>query len=255
MLERAGLAVVVGGVAVCVAGPVWGQEAPEMRVLERGDEEGDEREGSAGEGEEASVSELESGARERELGDGAYPYHDRPREVSGEPECPDIELVDYEGSVIAYNRPIEINREFRPRLVRFEKLVREVAREVYGRAPDRVVHYGGHQCKTVGGEGEKLSEHAFGHAIDVVGFDFEAVSGEEAEGVEPERAAEAFQVRVGDHWGASSGFAGRHSEFLHRLAEVLRRRGPFSAMLGPGYPGHDEIFHFDFGPEFFFRLE
>lgn len=50
------------------------------------------------------------------------------------------------------------------------------------------------------------------------------------------------------------GFVRHHRRFLRRLADLLLRKGPFSTMLGPSYPNHAEIFHFDFGPEFFFRL-
>ncbi len=197
-----------------------------------------------------SVAELEARARARELGDRDYPLHDLPRKVDGEVECPDIDLIEYEGEVIAYNRPIEINKQFRKRLVRFEKLVAELATTVYGRPPARIIHGGGHTCKTVGGRGKKLSEHAFGHAIDIAGFDFEAVSDDE----DLARIAKAFSVRVEDHWNATEGFGAKHSLFLRMLAHELKERGPFSTMLGPAYKGHDKFFHFDFGPQFFFRI-
>lgn len=200
-----------------------------------------------------SVSELETRARLRELGDRDYPLHDYSRKVSGdEPKCPEIDVVEYSGEVITYNRPIEVNKDFRERLIRFEKLVKEVATEVYGRAPERIVHAGGHTCKTVGGRGKKLSEHAFGHAIDVAGFDFAAAPDGDAETSKP--VDKAFSVRVQKHWDASEGLAAKHSRFLHRLAEALKQRGPFSTMLGPAYKGHDRFFHFDFGPQFFFRI-
>ncbi|MFP4597593.1 MAG: extensin family protein [Persicimonas sp.] len=201
--------------------------------------------------EQPSVAELESRARARELGDRDYPHHDYPREVSGEPECPEIELVEYTGEVIPYNQPIEVNEDFRERLKRFEELVSELATKVYGRPPSRVVHAGGHTCKTVGARGEKLSEHAFGHAIDVLGFEFDDIS----EGDEQvARTAKKFSVRLADHWDAEEGFGAKHSLFLHLLADALKERGPFSTMLGPAYKGHDKMFHFDFGPQFFFRI-
>lgn len=205
----------------------------------------------AGEVEELSTEELEKRARERELGDEDYPYHDQPREIDGEPDCPDVKVVEYEGKVISYSRPIEVNKHFRKRLIRFEKIVHKVAKEVYGKAPDTILHAGGHTCKSVGGRGEKLSEHAFGHAIDVSGFAFEDGSGVEGVGKE---GANGFQVRLEDHWNGKSGFDKKHRTFLRRLANELKVRGPFSAMLGPEYPGHDKFFHLDFGPEFFFRI-
>lgn len=223
-------------------------EAPQLRTIERDAERG----ADSDEAEDLSVDELEARAKERELADTDYPYHDHPREIGGELNCPDIETAEYEGEAISYNRPIEINPAFRKRLVRFERLVGEVATEVYGRAPDEIVHRGGHTCRSVGGKKEKLSEHTFGHAIDVAGFTFEVAS--DGDEVHVEEAKEAFEVRVEDHWGADGGFTGKHSEFLRELADALERRGPFSTMLGPSYAGHDALFHLDFGPQFFFRL-
>lgn len=197
------------------------------------------------------VSEIERRARERELSDRDYPWHDQPRRVDGDVECPDVETVEYEGRVVPYNRPVEVRPQFRERLARFEEIVREVAVEVYGRPPDRIVQHQGYDCKTIREEGEELSEHAFGHAIDVGAFEFDALPGERRD--ELGRAGRAFTVEVADHWGAEDGFAARHGEFLRRLVRQLQRRGPFSTILGPGYPNHDQYFHFDFGPEFFFR--
>lgn len=234
--------------------------APEVRTLTRRSPEEKEGGGRASAGGSRGsdrlppVEELESRARRRET-TGDYPYHDRPREVRGSVDCPEIERIEYDGEVIAYNRPVEINPRFRRRLVRFERIVREVAVEVYGRPPDRIVQRGGYVCRTVGGEGEKLSEHSFGHAIDVAGFDFEAVSGGTERALPDARARGSFEVRLGDHWDADGGFAARHRRFLRRLAVQLQVRGPFSMLLGPAYPNHDEVFHFDFGPEFFFRLD
>ena len=226
-------------------------QTPRVRKISRDAESSTGEDESAGgqPREDLTTEELEKRARERELGGRDYPLHDHPREVSGEVDCPDVDVIEYEGEVISYNRTAKINRRFRKRLVRFEKIVRDVANEVYGRPPDRIVQLQSYECKTVGGDGEELSEHAFGHAIDVAGFDFENAS-RDVSG----KAAESFEVRLADHWNASGGFAAKHSVFLKRLAEELERRGPFSGMLGPGYPNHDEIFHFDFGPEFFFRL-
>lgn len=212
----------------------------------RGDSKGDTAR-------ELSVDRLEERAKEREL-DGSYPYHDRSRGGDGDVECPEVELVEYEGRIISYNRAVEVNPHFRERLVRFEKIVREVAIDVYGRPPARIVHRGGHDCKTVGRRGDELSEHAFGHAIDVVGFDFDAADESKSADAGGGPVAGEFDVRLAAHWSADEGFEARHRRFLRRLADALERRGPFSTMLGPSYPNHDEIFHFDFGPEFFFRL-
>lgn len=226
------------------------KKAPGARTIERGDQ----IEEDSGEGEQLSTAELEARAKKRELGDEEYPLHKPSREISGELKCPEVEVVEYEGEAISYNQPIEVAEDFRDRLMRFEKVVAEVATEIYGRAPDRIVHAGGHTCKTVGSRGKKLSEHAFALAIDVSGFEFDAV-GEEADiDAVAEKARESFSISLKEHWGAKSGFASTHAQFLRRLAQALKERGPFSTMLGPAYEGHDIFFHFDFGPQFFFRI-
>lgn len=237
-------------ITICLVSFVGLMVAP-SRIQADGEKESSQTQNSQTKKAELSTAELEARARARELGDRDYPLHDLPRAVSGEVECPDIEVVEYSGKVIAYNRPIEVNKGFRKRLIRFEKIVEDLATKVYGRAPARIVHGGGHTCKTVGGRGKKLSEHAFGHAIDVSGFEFEAVS-EGDENVA--RIATAFSIRLEDHWDATEGFEAKHAMFLRLLAHELKQRGPFSTMLGPAYGGHDKFFHFDFGPQFFFRI-
>ena len=233
------------GVAPAPAPP---DREPDVRTISRRP-----RQPGAADLAELSRSALESRARERELGGRNYPLHAIDRSVRGTITCPDVEVVEYSGAVIPYNRPIEVIPRFRSRLIRFEQIVRDVALEIYGRRPDEVVQLGGYNCRTIGGKGEKLSEHAFGHAIDVQGFNFEALAdGWDHDG--PPRASGAFEVRLGEHWKAKLGFPRRHRRFLRRLAAELTYRGPFSTMLGPGYPDHREIFHFDFGPQFFFRL-
>jgi|GEM_PF-2044797 len=202
--------------------------------------------------EQPTLAELEARARAREIGDQTYPYHTQPRKGPAADKCPEIELITYEGSVIAYNQPIEINTHFKDRLVRFERIVAQVAVQVYGRAPTRIIHAGGYSCKSVSGRGKKLSEHAFGHAIDVSGFEFGA--NPDADPKNPHPGDKAFKVVLLTHWNAQKGPGAAHRQFLHELAEALKQRGPFSVMLGPAYKGHDRFFHFDFGPQFFFRI-
>ena len=199
-----------------------------------------------------SVDALEARARKRETAHKSYPYHSQSRRVRGKVKCPKIEVISYEGSLIPYNQPIEINPHFKDRLVRFERLVMEVAVRVYERAPAQIVHFGGHSCKTVSGRGKKFSEHVFGHAIDISGFKFDAAA--DADTASDAAVDGAFTVTLKEHWGATDGFGAKHAQFLRELADVLKKRGPFSTMLGPAYPGHDSLFHFDFGPQFFFRI-
>lgn len=212
--------------------------------------------------EKLSTAELESRARKRETARHPSPYNKRSRKVHGTLKCPKIELVTYKGAVIAYNRPVEVNKYFKKRLIRFERIVARVAVQVYGRAPSRIVQASGYACKTVGGRGEKLSEHVFGHAIDISGFEFDAADGEPRSAHQTKTAAnqkikpvdKAFKISLKKHWNAKKGLGKMHSLFLHKLADALKKRGPFSTMLGPAYKGHNSLFHFDSGPQFFFRI-
>ena len=50
----------------------------------------------------------------------------------------------------------------------------QVSQQTYGRAPAVVRHAGAYVCRPVRSTAvQRWSEHAFGNAIDVVGFDFE----------------------------------------------------------------------------------
>lgn len=160
---------------------------------------------------------------------------------TGSIKCPEVELVKYEGDVMAYQPAVQAHPKFRERLERFDRIVERVALRIYGRAPDRVVHFGVYNCRTIRGK-SRLSEHAFGNAIDVAGFEFDAV-----EGSGRSRYADEFTVSVLQHWDADSGFEAQHAEFLKALARELDQDRVFRGMLMPPAAGHDDHFHLDMG--------
>jgi hypothetical protein len=100
---------------------------------------------------------------------------------------------------------------------------------------------------------EWLSEHAFGNAIDVEGFDFGHLpKGASLPPGLDKVFANGFEVRVLSHWGKKNGHAAVHARFLRTLAQRLAaQKDVFRVLLGPGYPGHNNHFHFDMAP---FRL-
>jgi hypothetical protein len=184
-----------------------------------------------------------------------YPLDGVPRNVpvEGAVQCPEVELENYRGDVVRYKPAVWIYTGFRPRLVAFEKVVRDVGVEVYGRAPERIVELGGYGCRRMREHNGWLSEHALGNAIDVEGFDF---------GHLPKGAAlpagldkgfvNGFEVRVLRHWGKKRGHDAVHARFLRTVIERLTaQKDAFRVLLGPGYPGHNNHFHFDMSP---FRL-
>jgi hypothetical protein len=172
------------------------------------------------------------------------------RDRRGRLQCPAVELVRYRGDLVRLDHPARVNAPFRERLQRFEALVRDVAIEVYGRAPQRIVHAGTFACRTVRHR-ERLSEHALGNAIDVVGFDFATAPSAERKGLG--RLGRAFQVRVGRHWAPTDRtlrdpLAPRHAAFLRRLVERLDDRPDiFRGVIGPPARGHLDHLHLDGG--------
>jgi hypothetical protein len=172
-----------------------------------------------------------------------------PREAppAGDLPCPKIEIAGYRGDVVRYKPEVWVNSSFQARLAAFERVVRDVGVEVFGRAPDRIVHLGGYGCRRMREHSGWLSEHALGNAIDVEGFDFGHLPKDAAlpAGL-PAVFANAFPVRVLSHWGKHSGYAAIHARFLRTLAlRLIARDDVFRVLLGPGYPGHANHFHFD----------
>ena len=164
-------------------------------------------------------------------------------------QCPDVQILPYGGDVLSYHRPVEVNPFFRERLQQFEAVVARVAHAHYGRAPRRIVHWGGHNCRRVRSKRHKLSEHALGNAIDVAGFDFGPMEG----GGGDHPLDQAFTVRLQRDWDVGSD--GLHARFLRALVVALSERPDiFRTMLGPAYPGHDDHFHFDCAPRWYMKI-
>jgi hypothetical protein len=165
-------------------------------------------------------------------------------------KCDRAALVSYRGTTLRYYGAVLVSPAFRERLVRFEEVVREVATEVYGRAPQRVRHLGAFSCRSTRNRSRLVSEHALGNALDLAGFDFGAATKTTplADGV-PSTLRHPFQVRVGRHWGATAGVNAVHARFLATLTERLRDRPDvFRSMFGPGHGGHDDHLHLDVSP-------
>ena len=187
----------------------------------------------------------------------AYPLDDVERFVEpaerGRPriQCDRGAMVAYAGTTLHYAGAVLVDPAFRERLMRFEELVSEVAQSVYGRAPRRVVHYGAFNCRSSRKRPRRISEHALGNAIDVVGFDFGAARKSDLLPADVPRALRLpFQVRVATHWTARAGAAASvHERFLRELTERLKERPDiFRILIGPGHGDHADHLHFDASP-------
>jgi hypothetical protein len=166
-------------------------------------------------------------------------------------ECSDEGMVQYAGTAVRYHVPVKVSPPFQERLARFEELLGEVATEFYGRAPRRISHLGAFSCRLSRNRSQRLSEHALGNAIDIVGFDFGPASKEEPLAPElPRQLRGPFQVRVSRHWSATgTGIAAVHGRFLRQFTERLVDRSDiFRIAIGPSHRGHHDHFHFDVSP-------
>jgi hypothetical protein len=166
--------------------------------------------------------------------------------------CNPGSLVLHRGTRLPYRGSVQVDPAFVERLVRFEQLAVDVALEVYGRAPQRLRHVGAYSCRPTRNRSARLSEHALGNAIDVVGFDFGRAQAREtlAEGL-PKILRAPFQVRVERHWSATGDgpVAAVHERFLRELAARLSDRDDvFRGMIGPSRSDHSDHFHFDMSP-------
>lgn len=168
------------------------------------------------------------------------------------PDCRASSLVRYTGKVLRYQSPVYVHAAFLERLARFEQIVVEVGTEIYGRPPTRLRHVGAFSCRPSRRRVHRLSEHALGNAIDVLGFDFGAATRRQPlpEAV-PKRWRAPFQIRVARDWSepAPGAASSVHSRFLHVLAERLAERSDvFRGMIGPSQRDHADHFHLDMAP-------
>jgi hypothetical protein len=166
------------------------------------------------------------------------------------PACNQAAMVSYGGTRIRYSGAVFVSPVFRERLERFENVAADLAREVYGREPRRLKHYGAYNCRVVRTIHRLLSEHALGNALDVLGFDFApATKATPLPAGVPAALRFGFEVRVLRHWGVTTGPNAIHGRFLAALTERLQERTDiFRSMFGPGHVGHEDHLHLDVSP-------
>jgi len=202
----------------------------------------------------ASLSRNQLWAAWNSLRGDAYALDDVERSIDPTTQlgCRPEALVLHRGRLVPYHGAVQVAPAFVDRLMRFEQLVVEVAEEVYGRAPAKLRHVGAYSCRPTRQRSQRLSEHALGNAIDVIGFDFGSARRTQplALGL-PSALSRPFQVRVARHWAPrdASSAAAAHARFLHTLATRLGDRSDvFRGMIGPSRRDHADHFHLDMSP-------
>lgn len=162
--------------------------------------------------------------------------------------CRADDVVVYRSRPLRYR--VRVHPAFAERLARFETLVTELAVAHYGRAPRRLVHRGAFSCREARGRRGRISEHAFGNALDLQGFDFGRLPrGAVAPDGMHRSLRRGFRVRVLTHWSPRRARDARHAAFLHALAEAVRSRTDvFRGIVGPPRPRHRDHLHLDAAP-------
>lgn len=164
------------------------------------------------------------------------------------PHCDSSGLVRYHSAQLRYT--VRVNPAFARRLAAFDALLVERGRHFYGRAPRRLIQRGAYNCRSARGRRGRISEHAFGNALDFQGLDFPPLRrGREAPDGMPRRMRRSFSLRIADHWGPRRTRDAYHARFLHGLAEELRSRSDiFRGIVGPPQRRHRNHLHLDAAP-------
>jgi hypothetical protein len=175
----------------------------------------------------------------------SYALDGRSREVTG--SCPEVALTEFAGNTIPLAPSARVTPAFLERLLELEDIVNRLSQVFYGRSPSATLVAASYDCRSVSGKNQRLSEHSLGNAIDITGFRFAAPTGA--------AAADAFEVRVDQHWKATGDAERvRHARFLDALTQALLARDVFRTLLGPSHPDHSDHFHFDMAPSYYVDL-
>jgi hypothetical protein len=141
--------------------------------------------------------------------------------------CRVDEAVMLARATIPLNRPTLMTCPMAHALLAFEReVVQPAAQRHFGKAVVQLVHYGSYVCKPQTGRASRLSEHAFGRAIDVGGFELEGKT----------------MINVRQHWTDR----GSRGAFLRDVAQGACRH--FNIVLTPKTDfAHANHLHLDIG--------
>jgi hypothetical protein len=145
--------------------------------------------------------------------------------------CGIEQAVRLERSSLTLTRPVVVTCDLAYTIARFEfEIIQPAAEQIFGQEVTRIEHVGSYNCRGIIGKnsGQRLSEHAKGKAIDVVGFVLK----------------DGTRIRVLQDWRGQ----GKKSDFLQRITKESCRL--FSVVLGPNAnKEHQDHLHLDVGPQ------
>jgi len=130
-------------------------------------------------------------------------------------------------TTVALSRPVEMTCPMALRLIRYEtEVMQPTARRVFGQEIATINHAGAFNCRSMTGNGKRLSEHGHGRAFDIWGFVLK----------------NGTKISVTNDWRGED----RKGAFLRDSSR--RACTVFPVVLGPGsgYDHRDHL-HFDIG--------
>lgn len=151
-----------------------------------------------------------------------------PRQPFRSPEgCLLAEPVMLERATIALSRPALMTCPLAHALAAFEReVIQPAAQRHFNRPVQQIVHFGAYVCRPQTGRANRISEHGFGRAIDIGGFELGG----------------NIRVSVRDHWRER----GPRGNFLREVAQGACRH--FNMVLTPKTDAaHQAHFHLDIG--------
>jgi hypothetical protein len=136
--------------------------------------------------------------------------------------------VTLKKSVAALDKPALLSCPLAVSLSDFETFaVQPTAQKYFRRRVVMIRHLGAYDCRTINGS-RKMSQHAYGRAVDVAGFDLEG----------------GMRITVEQHWKGRD----ERAAFLHEIAR--QACSLFSVVLTPDSDAdHYNHIHLDIGPD------
>ncbi|HEX6977780.1 MAG TPA: extensin family protein [Alphaproteobacteria bacterium] len=142
--------------------------------------------------------------------------------------CKPIDGINLRRAEASYQPQATLTCPMAVTLAEFERsVIQPAALRHFGRPVVTIHHWSAYSCRARAGRPGRLSEHAFGRAIDIAAFDI----------------ADGSRVSVKSHWRDQ----GPRGRFLRELAK--RACESFNVVLTPDSDAaHADHFHFDIGP-------
>lgn len=155
--------------------------------------------------------------------------YDRMADFTTPEGCGVSQAVRIKQSALAWNRPALMSCSLAATIWEFEtRVVQPAAQRHFGQAARKLSHAGSYSCRgEIGGRAERISQHGYGRAIDVTGFEL----------------ADGTVISVLRDWRGK----GEKSAFLLDVAKGACTI--FNLVLTPNHNAeHHDHLHLDIGP-------